>query len=81
MRPMKITKYAIIVTGGSSGLGEATCNMIASVGGVPIIFDINEQRGQALAGEVNGAFYRVDVRCAVSYRQCCRALWGYLWAC
>lgn len=61
MRPMKITKHAIIVTGGSSGLGEATCNMIASVGGVPIIFDINEQRGQALAGEVNGAFYRVDV--------------------
>ena len=57
---MNITKHAIIVTGGSSGLGEATSRMIAAAGGVPIIFDIQEA-GEALASELNGAFYRVDV--------------------
>ena len=57
---MKITKHAIVVTGGSSGLGEATSRMIAAVGGIPIIFDI-AQHGEALARELNGEFYRVDV--------------------
>lgn len=57
---MDVKERAIIVTGGSSGLGEATSRMIAAAAGIPVIFDVNEA-GEALAHELNGAFYRVDV--------------------
>lgn len=58
---MNFANKAILVTGGSSGLGEATTRMIASNGGVPIILDVQQERGQALAEELNCAFYETDV--------------------
>ncbi|MDC3402162.1 SDR family NAD(P)-dependent oxidoreductase [Alphaproteobacteria bacterium] len=50
-----------IVTGGASGLGEATVRMLASKGVKCGIFDLNEERGEAVAKEVGGAFAKVNV--------------------
>jgi 3-hydroxyacyl-CoA dehydrogenase/3-hydroxy-2-methylbutyryl-CoA dehydrogenase len=60
---VKIDNAVAIVTGGSSGLGEATMrNFVA--GGVKVaIFDLNEERGNLLVNELGDAvrFYKVDV--------------------
>jgi NAD(P)-dependent dehydrogenase (short-subunit alcohol dehydrogenase family) len=52
---------AAVVTGGASGLGEATVRALASAGVKVAIFDLNEPRGEALAAEVGGLFCRTDV--------------------
>ncbi|MCB2050661.1 MAG: SDR family NAD(P)-dependent oxidoreductase, partial [Novosphingobium sp.] len=50
-----------IVTGGASGLGEATARALASAGVKVAIFDLNEEIGQAVASETGGVFCKVDV--------------------
>lgn len=50
-----------IVTGGASGLGEATVRMLAEKGVKCGIFDLNEEKGEAVAKEVGGAFAKVNV--------------------
>lgn len=52
-----------VVTGGASGLGEATVRQIVEQGGKSIIFDVNDERGQALVEELGGnaLYVRVDV--------------------
>lgn len=49
---MKITSHTFLVTGGASGLGEATVRKIVKEGGNAVILDMNEQRGQDLANEL-----------------------------
>ncbi|KAF0117915.1 MAG: short-chain dehydrogenase/reductase SDR [Hyphomonadaceae bacterium] len=51
-----------VITGGASGLGEATARAIAAMGAKVAIFDMNEVRGEALAAELGGIFCKVDVR-------------------
>ena len=50
-----------IVTGGASGLGEATARKLAGMGVKVGIIDMNEEKGKALATELGGAFAKVDV--------------------
>lgn len=50
-----------IVTGGASGLGEATVRMLASKGVKCGIFDMNEEKGEAVAKDVGGVFAKVNV--------------------
>jgi NAD(P)-dependent dehydrogenase (short-subunit alcohol dehydrogenase family) len=50
-----------VVTGGASGLGEATVRLLASHGVKCAIFDMNEQKGEAVAKEVGGVFCKVNV--------------------
>ena len=52
---------AAIVTGGASGLGEATVRALAAQGVKVAIFDMNEQKGEAVAKEVGGVFCKVNV--------------------
>jgi len=52
---------AAVVTGGASGLGEATVRMLAAHGVKVAIFDRDAVRGQALARETGGMFCSVDV--------------------
>ena len=52
---------AAIVTGGASGLGEATARLLSNSGIRVAVFDLNETRGEALAEEINGIFCRTDV--------------------
>lgn len=60
---MKIAGSVALVTGGASGLGEATVRQLASQGGRVVIVDLNEERGRALASELGDAasFIRADV--------------------
>lgn len=52
---------AAVVTGGASGLGEATARELASHGVKVSIFDFNEVKGTAIAAEIDGIFCQVDV--------------------
>lgn len=50
-----------IVTGGASGLGEGTARLLASRGVKVGIFDMNEERGAAVAAEIGASFHKVNV--------------------
>lgn len=50
-----------IVTGGASGLGEATARRFARDGARVIVSDISVDRGQAIAEEIGGTFVPADV--------------------
>lgn len=54
-------KLASIVTGGGSGLGEATAKALAAKGVKVGIFDVNEEGGKRVASEIGGTFAKVDV--------------------
>lgn len=58
---MKINGLAAIVTGGASGLGAATAEMLAGEGAKVTIFDMNAEAGQAHAQKIGGTFRKVDV--------------------
>ena len=49
---MEIKNSTFIVTGGSSGLGAATVEMIVAAGGNAIIADVNKAQGEALAARL-----------------------------
>ena len=50
-----------IVTGGASGLGEASARMLAGQGARVAIFDLQAERGEAVAGEIGGVFCEANV--------------------
>lgn len=52
---------AAVVTGGASGLGEATAHALAAAGARVAIFDVNEEKGEAVAKAIGGLFARVDI--------------------
>ncbi len=52
---------AAVITGGASGLGEATARKLAEHGVKVGIMDLNSEKGEALAKEIGGAFAKVDV--------------------
>ena len=52
---------AAVVTGGASGLGAATARALAAKGAKVAIFDMNAEKGEALAAELGGVFCKVNV--------------------
>src|ERR671920_1531189 len=52
---------AAVVTGGASGLGEATARALAERGVKVAVFDRDAARGEKVAGEIGGIFCQVDV--------------------
>ena len=60
---MKISESIAIVTGGASGLGEATVRQIIQAGGKAAILDVSDERGQSLVQELGerSMFIRTDV--------------------
>jgi NAD(P)-dependent dehydrogenase (short-subunit alcohol dehydrogenase family) len=58
---MELNGTSAIVTGGASGLGEATVRLLAERGARCVVVDMNEEKGQAVASEVGGVFARADV--------------------
>ncbi|MEQ9043550.1 MAG: 3-hydroxyacyl-CoA dehydrogenase [Sneathiellaceae bacterium] len=50
-----------IVTGGASGLGAATARELASAGVKVAIFDMNKEKGEAVAKEIGGTFCECNV--------------------
>jgi NAD(P)-dependent dehydrogenase (short-subunit alcohol dehydrogenase family) len=58
---MDLQGTSAIVTGGASGLGEATTRLLAERGVRVVIADLNEGVGTALAKETGGIFVPTDV--------------------
>ncbi len=58
---MNIDGVAAIVTGGASGLGAATAELLASKGAKVTLFDLNTELGEAKAKAIGGTFLKVDV--------------------
>ncbi|MGO8801295.1 MAG: SDR family NAD(P)-dependent oxidoreductase [Roseiarcus sp.] len=52
---------AAVVTGGASGLGEATARRLAGNGAKVAIFDLQRERGAALARDIGALFCEADV--------------------
>ena len=50
-----------IVTGAASGLGAATARLLASKGAKVAIFDLQEEKGEAIAKEIGGVFCEANV--------------------
>jgi len=58
---MDINGASAIVTGGASGLGEATARALAQRGALVVILDRDEERGPRIADEIGGRFAAADV--------------------
>jgi len=66
IRPGRLANKVAIVTGGASGIGEATCRVFAREGARVIVADIQVERGKAVAQSLRAAgaapeFVRTDV--------------------
>jgi NAD(P)-dependent dehydrogenase (short-subunit alcohol dehydrogenase family) len=58
---MEIKDQVAIITGGVSGLGEATARALVQGGGRVALLDMNRERGEKVADELGGRFFPVDV--------------------
>jgi NAD(P)-dependent dehydrogenase (short-subunit alcohol dehydrogenase family) len=58
---MELKGIGALVSGGASGLGEASARELAARGARVAIADLNEERGPALAEELGGLFTAADV--------------------
>ncbi len=78
---MNWTGRVAIVTGGASGIGQATAREFAASGAIAVIFDINAAGGEQAAGELRAegwtaVFHRVDVSDAEACRSGVRSVVG-----
>ena len=58
---MELTGSSAIVTGGASGIGAACARQLAVRGATVVVADLQADKGEALAAEINGVFAQVDV--------------------
>ncbi len=58
---MELTGSSAIVTGGASGIGAAAARALAAKGATVVVADLQAEKGEALAAEINGVFAQVDV--------------------
>ena len=55
------SSIAAVITGGASGLGEATARKLASYGVKVTLFDMNDERGAAVSADIGGLYVKTDV--------------------
>lgn len=55
------SKVSAVVTGGASGLGQATARALAKEGIKVAIFDLQKELGEKVASDIGGVFCQVDV--------------------
>jgi len=58
---MDISGSSAVVTGAASGIGAAVARRLAAAAATVVIADVQDEKGQALADELGGAFAHVDV--------------------
>ncbi|MBN3787335.1 SDR family oxidoreductase [Burkholderia sp. Ac-20353] len=71
---MSTNSKLVVVTGGASGIGEATARRFAAAGSRVVIGDLNAERGRLVVDELRGAghdavFYPVDLASDSSIRE------------
>lgn len=59
---MRLEGKTALVTGGGSGIGAETCRRLAAEGAHVAVTDINVEGAQAVAAEISGDAYELDVR-------------------
>jgi NAD(P)-dependent dehydrogenase (short-subunit alcohol dehydrogenase family) len=69
---MKFENSSFVVTGGASGLGEATARRFHGAGARVLSADLNVERGESLAAELGNraAFQRTDVSAEMDAQAC-----------
>ena len=55
------SSIAAVITGGASGLGEATARALAKKGVKVALFDLQREKGEKVAAEIGGVFCEVNV--------------------
>ena len=63
------SSIAAVITGGASGLGEATARALAAQGVKVAIFDLQKDKGEQVATEIGGVFCEVNVTDEDSVKQ------------
>lgn len=58
---MKLSGSTAIITGGASGLGAATAEALVAEGAKTALWDLNAEKGEALAKKLGGVFCNVNV--------------------
>ena len=58
---MELEGASVLITGGASGIGEASARRLSLLGAKPVICDLNEEKGKAVASELKGEFVKTDV--------------------
>ena len=58
---MDINGISAIVTGGGSGLGEATARLLAERGARVVVVDMQDEKGEAVAKDIGGVFAHANV--------------------
>jgi len=58
---MELEGASVIVTGGASGIGEASARRLCLLGAKPVIADLNEEKGKSVASDLKGEFVKTDV--------------------
>lgn len=68
---MNVEKVSAIVTGGASGLGEATVRNIVANGGKATIFDVQDDKGEKVAKELSDhvTYVKTDVKDETSVQE------------
>ncbi|MCW5936291.1 MAG: glucose 1-dehydrogenase [Fimbriimonadaceae bacterium] len=57
----RVKDKVVIVTGGSLGIGRAACQRLAEEGAKVAVTDLLDEEGRALAEEIGGAYWHLDV--------------------
>jgi len=73
---MKLEGAVVAVTGGASGLGEATVEACAAKGAKVVVLDMNEEKGEALAQKIgaSAAFMKCNILDEESVKGCMQAI-------
>jgi 2-hydroxycyclohexanecarboxyl-CoA dehydrogenase len=65
---MRLEGRTALVTGGSGGIGAATCRRLAAEGAQVAVTDLSVESAREIAGEIGGAAFELDVRSTESIR-------------
>jgi len=61
MYRLDLNEKSAVVTGGASGIGEASARHLAALGCRVVVADLNEEKGAAVAKDIGGIFVKTDV--------------------